>query len=229
MKDRAMKKLLTAIATTAAVTLAGIIAAPAARALPTFGQVLGDGASIDEALAMYDNYEVDFSDSEAEALELSALAVANTLGTDEDMFFALLEDPSLLDSLYSGSDAQNDFNTSGFGVFTAQGCSVNADCALKAIGLSLSIQCAGQVGLSGGLYSPEAWASCVQEKDIDAYYAAVACTWGDCPFAALPGQQVVACNKSPNAVIAGKVLLNLPPTLSQGKNDSMQIGLLSQG
>lgn len=226
-----MKKLLTAIATTAAVTLAGIIAAPAARALPTFGEVLGDGVGdYYSDLQMLYNGEADLSTSETEALDLTAQALATTLGGDpNDMFLALLEDPSLLDSLYSGSNAQNDINTSGFGVFTAQGCSVNADCALKAIGLSLSIQCAGQVGLSGGLYSPEAWASCVQEKDIDAYYAAVACTWGDCPFSAAPGEKVFACNNSPKALVAGKVLLNLPPTLSQGKNDSMQIGLLSQG
>jgi len=218
-----MKKLLTAIATTAAVTLAGIIAAPAARALPTFGEVLGDGVgTYEEDLNMLFNGEAELSDSEMQAISLTADALSIDM-------FTLVMDPSQLDNLYSGSDAQNDINTSGFGVFTAQGCSVNADCALKAIGLSLSIQCAGQVGLSGGLYSPEAWASCVQDKDIDAYYSAVACTWGDCPFAALPGQQVVACNKSPNAVVAGKVLLNLPPTLSQGKNDSMQIGLLSQG
>jgi len=222
MKDRAMKKLLTAIATTAAVTLAGTLAAPAARAFPTFGEVLGDGVgTYEEDLQMLFNQEATLSDSETQAISLTA----DALGID---MFTLVMDPSQLDGLYAGSDPQNDINTSGFGVFTVQGCSVNADCALKAIGFSLSIQCAGQVGM-GNLYSPQAWAECVQDKDIDAYYAAVACTWGSCPFSATPGEKVFACNNSPNTVVAGKVLLNLPPTLSQGTNDSMQIGLLSQG
>ena len=222
MKDRAMKKLLTAIATTAAVALAGTFAAPAARALPTFGEVLGDGVgTYQEDLNMLFNGEAELSDSEMQAISLTA----DALNIDA---FSLVTDPSQLDGLYAGSDPQNDINTSGFGVFTVQGCSVNADCALKAIGFSLSVQCAGQVGL-GNLHNPQAWAECVQDKDIDAYYAAVACTWGSCPFSAAPGDKVFACNNSPNAVVAGKVLLNLPPTLSQGKNDSMQIGLLSQG
>ncbi len=217
-----MKKLLTAIATTAAVALAGTFAAPAARALPTFGEVLGDGVGTYESdLDMLFNGEAELSDSEMQAISLTA----DALSIDA---FALVMAPSQLDGLYAGSDAQNNINTSGFGVFTVQDCSVNADCALKAIGFSLSVQCAGQVGL-GNLYSPQAWAECLQDKDIDAYYSAVACTWGSCPFSAAPGEKVFACNNSPNTVVAGKVLLNLPPTLSQGKNDSMEIGLLSQG
>ncbi len=232
-----MKKLLTAIATTAAVTLAGTFAAPAARAIPTVGEILGDGngtyhsdlADIYNGYAGYDENVIAFSDSEKVALDLTMTALGLPDYGDQYMYLALLADPSQLDSLYSGSDPASDVNTSGFGVFTMQGCSVNADCALKAIGLSLSIQCAGQVGV-GNLKNPQAWMECVQDKDIDAYYSAVACTWGNCPFSATPaGQKVFACNNSPNAVVAGKVLLNLPPTLSQGKNDSMQIGLLSQG
>lgn len=237
-----MKKLLTAIATTAAVALAGTFAAPAARALPTVGDILGDGngtyqtdlAQIYNNYAGYDESVIAFSDAEKTALDLTISALENTTGQDiadygdKYMYMALLSDPSQLDSLYSGSDPASDVNTSGFGVFTVQGCSVNADCALKAIGLSLSIQCAGQVGV-GNLYNPEAWAECVEEKDLDAYRAAVGCIWGDCPFTAAPGQKVYACNNSPNAVVAGKVLLNLPPSLSQGKNDFMEIGLLSQG
>lgn len=227
-----MKKLLTAIATTAAVALAGTLAAPAARALPTFGEALADNVTEDDYyddLFMLLDGNVELSDGAEEALELVTGAISNTMGIALTDYYDLLFDPSLLDSLYAGSDVQNDINKEGFGVFTVQGCSVNADCALKAIGLSLSIQCAGQVGV-GNLYSPQAWAECVQDKDIDAYYAALACTWGSCPFSATPaGQKVFACNNSPNAVVAGKVLLNLPPTLSQGKNDSMQIGLLSQG
>ena len=92
-----MKKLLTAIATTAAVTLAGIIAAPAARAaLPTFGEVLGDGVGdYYSDLQMLYNGQTDLSASEDEALTLTAEALANTLGGDaNDMFFALLQDPS---------------------------------------------------------------------------------------------------------------------------------------
>ncbi|NEP45456.1 MAG: hypothetical protein F6K35_42050 [Okeania sp. SIO2H7] len=244
-----MKKLLTAIATTAAVALAGIIAAPAARALPTFGEVLGDGVgTYQDDLNMLFTGQAKLSEDETSVLQKTALSLHNTQNDTEvdinnvseyaSTLNSLLLNPSQLDDLYSGSDAEKDVNNKGFGVFTtARGCSVNADCALRAIGWMLSVQCAGEVGMSGNIYSPIAWAQCVHDKDENAYYEALNdCTWrtskdgGSCDLLnATSGQKVFACNKSPNAVVAGKVLLNLPPTLSQGTNDSMQIGLLSQG
>ncbi len=67
---------------------------------------------------------------------------------------------------------------------------------------------------------PQDWAECTKELDYDAYLAASACTFGDCPgFATLPGKKVVACNNSVNSVLAGNSYLNLPSTLESQKKE----------
>jgi len=79
-------------------------------------------------------------------------------------------------------------------------CNVHAGCALKAIGLSLTLQCS-----SAGT-DPEAWAKCVKSKDYDKYLAAAQCTWGTCPgFATLPnGGAAYACTSPSHSILGGK-------------------------
>ncbi len=226
-----MKKLLTAIATTATVTFAGIIAAPAARALPSFGEVLGDGlGDYYSDLSLLNSGDAELTSDELDLIENSSMALNLDFDPLDLSSSQLLSNPSTFSTMYTGLNVQTDM-VSGIGTISYNGCSVNTGCALSAIGFSLSMQCAG----SGT--NPKAWADCIAEKDSTAYVNALKCTWqinspGEtCDFKGLAtsGHKVVACNKSANPVVAGKVLLNLPPTLSQGKEESLQIGLLSEG
>ncbi|MEB3826731.1 hypothetical protein [Phormidium sp. CCY1219] len=137
----------------------------------------------------------------------------------------LLAEPTQMDGLYAGDSYSETDTPSGLGVYTKDGCTVDAGCALKAIGLTLTFKCAG----SGT--DPEAWANCVKDKDFDAYLAASACTYGNCPaFSSVPGQNVLTCQQNPTTpVLAGSSFLPLPTTLNQGSSESLNIDILQQG
>ncbi|MGC9503391.1 hypothetical protein [Baaleninema sp.] len=179
------KKHLAALTSTALLLLGSVAAAPA-KALPIFGtesdhdlQMIVDGE------VALDNMQTNFLNS------LSSRLVADTeVASFAEKPTALLQDPSRMDNLYAGTSVDPSSPPTSGMVFTKEGCSVAADCGLKAIGLANTLKCA-----SSG-YDPEAWAKCLREKDYDAYMAATACTWGNCPgFTALPGEGVYACSQ----------------------------------
>lgn len=203
-----MTNILTAIASAAILTAFGAGAA-SAQTFPPIGNTTNSDTDL-----IYDGQALDDDQTQLANLLSNALSI-----TAQE----LLDDPSQLDDLYA--DDANLKDTSGLlGTFTKDGCSVNADCAFKAIGLGLVFACAG----SGT--DPEAWANCVEDKDRDAYLKAVNCTWGTCPdFANLPGQKIVACNNSPEQMLAGNLWLALPKSLNQGKTEYLSVDLLSQG
>ena len=203
-----MNKILTAIASAAIVTAIGA-EAPSAQAFPP----IGNSTNTDTSL-IYDGQALDDDQTQFANLLSNALSI-----TTQD----LLDDPSQLDNLYAdGSDPQSAGGL--LGTFQKDGCFVNADCAFDAIGLGLVFACAG----SGT--DPEAWASCVEGKDRDAYLKAVDCTWGSCPaLVNLPGQKTYACNNSPEQMLAGNLWLALPKSLNQGKTEYLSVDVLSQG
>ncbi|GGA03616.1 hypothetical protein [Okeania sp. KiyG1] len=202
-----MKKLLTAIAGLS-VLAAGILGAAPAQALPIFGE--------DNDLADLFNGEVTLSEEQFNVTN----EIAGKLNVST---FELLQDPDKVDDLYAGDAYDSNTAPSGLGVYSKNGCTVDAGCAIKAIGMVNTLKCAG----SGT--DPQNWAECVQNNDYDAYLAASACTYGSCPaFATLPNQKVVACNNGLKSVIAGKSYINLPSTLAPQKNE-LQISWLSQG
>ncbi len=140
----------------------------------------------------------------------------------------LLKKPNKLNKLYKGNVKKYNPNKKQgtLGVYSKNGCSVDAGCAIKAIGLVNGLKCAGSIS---NLTDPQDWAGCIQEVDYDAYLAASNCTFGNCPaFATLPNQKVVACNNGVNSTLAGKSYLNLPSTLVSEKKE-LQITWLSQG
>lgn len=211
--DKFMKKLLTAIAGVTILTMGTIATAPAQA------QIFGDDPSHD--LEDILNGDVDITDEQFGVLD----AVSGELNIDIE---TLLLEPNQMDNLFEGSSVNADQPPSGPLVFSKEynggTCSVDAGCALKAIGLVLSLQCAS----SGA--DPQAWAECVQDKNYDKYLAASECTWGACPgFATLPGgNKIYACGNT-KSLIAGQSLLNLPTTLRGDQVDTLQISLLSQG
>lgn len=151
--------------------------------------------------------------------------VADVLGiTTED----LLNDPSQLDGIHNGG--KQDVNKDGWGVFSKNGCSVNADCAFRSIGLGLTLQCLG----SG--YDPQSWANCVRDKNEDSYYAALNCTWQDakpdqsCDFLAKgDGENTYACNLANPAAAFHQSSVGLPTFSEASPLETVSINLLSQG
>ncbi|NMG60301.1 hypothetical protein E1H12_17705 [Geitlerinema sp. P-1104] len=101
----------------------------------------------------------------------------------------LLNNPEAMSGLYEGDAVDPNAPPQGMLVYSKDGCSVDAGCGLKAIGLVNSLKCAG----SGA--DPEAWAVCLQDTDYDAYMAATACTWGSCPGFALAEDGMYACSE----------------------------------
>ncbi|MGI0497780.1 hypothetical protein [Limnospira platensis] len=151
--------------------------------------------------------------------------VADILGiTTED----LLNDPGQMDGLHTGG--KQEINRDGWGVFSKNGCSVNADCALKAIGLGLTLQCLG----SG--YDPEAWARCLKSRNEDAYYAALECTWQQsnpsqpCNFLAHGDtDNTYACNATNPVAALRQNSVELPTFSQSSPSERVSIDLLSQG
>jgi len=204
-----MKKLLTAIAGLS-VLAAGILGVAPAQALPFFGENADDDLNdVLTGQVQLNKQQSNITKEIASKLEVTSLS--------------LLQNPDQLDNLYGGDAYEVGIPKGGLGVYSKDGCTVDAGCAIKAIGLVNTLKC------SGSGTDPQNWAECVQNNDYDAYLAASACTYGDCPaFATLPNQEVVACNKGLKSVIAGKSYINLPSTLAAQKNE-LQISWLSQG
>ncbi|MDY7004527.1 MAG: hypothetical protein SWX82_11355 [Cyanobacteriota bacterium] len=211
-----MKKLLTAIAGLS-VLAAGILgAAPAQAQFYTFGENADDDLNdlwLNGGQAIINREQFNVTNQIALAVGLTGPTAAVTL----------LQDPDKLDDLYAGDGYDSNTAPGGLGVYSKNGCTVDAGCAIKAIGIVNTLKC------SGSGTDPQNWGECVKDNDYDAYLAASACTFGTCPgFATLPNQKVVACSNSLKSVIAGKSYINLPPTLAS-QNNELQIGWLSQG
>lgn len=202
-----MNKIVTAIASAAFLMLATTGKA-AAQSFPP----MGDGDNTDSQLI----YNGDPLDSEQTQL-VEMLSGVLSITPQQ-----LLDDPQQMDSLFvDGTDPQS--NDGWLGTFQKNGCYVNADCAFKAIGLGLVIQC------SPSGTDPEAWAKCVKTKDENKYYAAIDCTYGSCPsFGSIPGQPLFACGKDSRGVMADNRLLSLPPSLNRDHSESLSLDLLSR-
>ncbi|MDY6802743.1 MAG: hypothetical protein SXA11_02915 [Cyanobacteriota bacterium] len=214
-----MKKLLSTIAGLS-VLAAGVLAvSPAQAQFYTFGENADDDLNdlwLNGGNAIINTEQFNVTNQIATAVGYSGQTAA----------VQLLQNPEQIDSLYAGDVYDSDTAPSGLGVYSKEGCTVDAGCAIKAIGLVNTLKCAGSVS---NITDPQDWANCTKDLDYDAYLAASACTYGSCPgFATLPGQKVVACNNSVNSVLAGNSYLNLPSTLEPQKKE-LQIGWLSQG
>lgn len=206
-----MKKLLSAIAGLS-ILAGGILAATPAQAQTVFGQQTDDLNDLFNGTATLNENQFSISKEIADTLNIDVLT--------------LLQSPDEVSNLYAGDVYDSNTAPSGLGVYSKEGCTVDAGCAIKAIGLVNTLKCAGSVS---NITDPQDWANCVEGLDYDAYLAASACTYGSCPgFATLPGQKVFACNNSVNSVLAGNSYLNLPSTLEPQKKE-LQIGWLSQG
>ncbi|MBD2482954.1 hypothetical protein [Planktothrix sp. FACHB-1365] len=204
-----MKKLLTSIAGAGLFMVTGLAA-------PSQAGVFGvDSTDLNDVL----NKKVTLTTEQANVLSAVSKQLKITSTT-------LLKTPSKMGGLYTGTTVSSSSPPTGALVYSKNYgtgvCKVQAGCALKAIGLSLTLQCS-----SSGT-DPEAWAKCVKSKDNDKYLAASQCTWGTCPgFATLPnGGAAYACTTPTDSVFAGKSLLNLPTTLN---NSSTKLSLPSQG
>ncbi|WP_159788801.1 hypothetical protein [Sodalinema gerasimenkoae] len=170
-----MKRQLAILASSLVVGVGAIAVAPV-QALPIFGTE--SHHELEDIL----NEEVQLSGEQQGTL----IGVAGLLEMDST---ALLNSPDAMNSLFDGESVDPSQPPTGPLVINheASGCSVDAGCALKAIGLVNTLKC----GASG--MDPEAWASCLQDTDYDAYIAASACTWGSCPGFALAEDGVYAC------------------------------------
>ncbi|MDC0835379.1 hypothetical protein AY599_03670 [Leptolyngbya valderiana BDU 20041] len=178
------KKQLAALTSTALLFLGGVAATPA-KALPIFG------TESDHDLQMIVDGEVSLDTMQTNFLTNLSYRLAPEVSDFNQKKTTLLQDPSRMDNLYAGTSVDPNSPPTGGMVFSKDGCSVEANCGLKAIGLGNTLKCA-----SSGT-DPEAWAKCLRDKDYDAYMAATACTWGNCPgFTALPGEGVYACSET---------------------------------
>lgn len=215
-----MKKLLSAIAALSVMATGILAASPAQAQFYTFGENADDDLNdllLNGGNAILNTEQFNVTNQIAVAAGYSGQTAA----------LQLLQNPDQLDNLYAGDVYDSNSAPSGLGVYSKDGCSVDAGCAIKAIGLVNTLKCAASVS---NISDPQDWANCVEQIDYDAYLAASDCTFGNCPgFATLPGgQKVFACNNSVNSVLAGNSYLNLPSTLEPQKKE-LQIGWLSQG
>lgn len=214
-----MKKLLSAIAGLSILATGILGAAPAQAQFYTFGENANDDLNdlwLNNGNAIINQEQFNVTNEIATAVGYSGQMAA----------IQLLQNPDQLDNLYAGDAYDSNTAPGGLGVFSKAGCTVDAGCAIKAIGLVNTLKCTTSVS---NMTDPEDWANCVKDLDYDAYLAASECTYGSCPgFATLPGQKVVACNNSVNSVLAGNSYLNLPSTLEPQKKE-LQISWLSQG
>lgn len=115
-----------------------------------------------------------------------------------------------------------------WGTYSKNGCTVDAGCALQAIGLGLSLQC-----MSAAATDPEAWANCVKDKNDDAYYDALQCTWLDsdpgqtCDFlSSVDGENTYACNVADPAAALGRSSVEMPASLEAGQSRVLSIDLI---
>lgn len=218
-----MKRLVTAIAGLS-VLATGILGATPAEAFDVFGGNVDD--DLKDIVHPKNKKGTLVLNQQQNAL---LNRVADAVGMNRKKSYMLLKKPNKLNKLYKGDKYDpNDPKTkpSGLGVYSKNGCTVEAGCAIKAIGLGNAFKCVAKVS---NAYDPQDWAECVKGIDYDAYLAASDCTYGNCPaFATLPNQKVVACNKGVNTVLAGQSYLNLPATLVSEKKE-LQITWLSQG
>lgn len=173
-----MKRRLAIIASGIVVGVGAIAVAPI-QALPIFG------TESDHELSDITDGTVGLSFDQRNVLG----GVSMNLGLSFDGS-DLLKNPDEMSGLYDGDSVDpNSPPEAGMLTYSKDGCSVDAGCALKAIGLVNTLKCAG----SG--QDPEAWAVCLQDTDYDAYMAASACTWGACPGFALAEDGVYACSE----------------------------------
>jgi len=172
-----VNKQLAALTSTALLVFGAFASAPA-QALPIFG------TESDHDLQMILDKEVELDFDQQNVL----YGLSGYLALSPD---SLLQDPTQMSSLYAGTSVDSSSPPTGGMVLSKEGCSVEAGCALKAIGLVNSLKCA-----SSGM-DPESWAKCLRDTDYDSYLAAAACTWGSCPgFSAVPGEGLYACADS---------------------------------
>lgn len=173
-----MKRKLAIIASGIVVGVGAIAVAPI-QALPIFG------TESDHELSDITDETVGLSFHQQNVLG----GISYNLGLSFDGS-DLLNNPDEMARLYDGDSVDpNSPPEPGMMTYSKDGCSVDAGCALKAIGLVNSLKCAA----SGT--DPEAWATCLQDTDYDAYMAATACTWGSCPGFSLAEQGVYACTE----------------------------------
>ncbi|USR89537.1 hypothetical protein NEA10_11620 [Phormidium yuhuli AB48] len=170
-----MKRRLAILASSLVVGVGAIAVAPA-QALPIFGT-----ESHHELEDILDG-SVGLDDDQ----ELLLMGLSFNLGLSFDGT-ELLNNPEAMSGLYQGNSVDPNAPPQGMMVYSKGGCSVDAGCGLKAIGLMNTLKCAA----SGA--DPEAWARCLQDTDYDAYIAASACTWGSCPGFALTEDGIFAC------------------------------------
>lgn len=178
VSTKIMKRKLAIIASGIVVGVGAIAVAPI-QALPIFG------TESDHELSDITDETVGLSFHQQNVLG----GISYNLGLSFDGS-DLLNNPDEMARLYDGDSVDpNSPPEPGMMTYSKDGCSVDAGCALKAIGLVNSLKCAA----SGT--DPEAWATCLQDTDYDAYMAATACTWGSCPGFSLAEQGVYACTE----------------------------------
>lgn len=177
VSTKIMKRKLAIIASGIIVGVGAIAVAPL-QALPIFG------TESDHELSDITDGTVGLSDDQQNFLGGLSFNLGLSFDGSE-----LLENPEEMSGLYAGDSVDPDSPPEDGMIYSKDGCSVDAGCALKAIGLVNTLKCAG----SGT--DPEAWAVCLQDTDYDAYMAATACTWGSCPGFSLSEQGVYACTE----------------------------------
>lgn len=215
-----MKKLLTAIAATA-LLVAGIPQNAQAN-FPYLGPLNAEdeiNSGFQEDLTLLLNNTNPNVGDESIADNGFREGLTSLLNTSYQAFY---EQPETLLAGWGGEDGSPKAPGGLFGEYCKNGCCVNADCALDAIGWGLRVQCAG-CGNDVGC-----WAECVKSKNEEAFYSAVACTSGNCPISTTPGSRLFACRNSKNALVAGQTLLMWPESLKAGNSQSISVDLLSQ-
>ncbi len=124
-----MKKLLTAIVGLS-VLAAGILGStPAPAQFYTFGENPEDDLN-----ALWLNGGQTIINATPFNVTNQITNVLNSQSAENIALLTLLQDPNQMDNLYAGN-VYNSSTPSGFGVYSKEGCSVDAGCALKAIGL----------------------------------------------------------------------------------------------
>ncbi len=178
VSTKIMKRKLAIIASGIVVGVGAIAVAPI-QALPIFG------TESDHELSDITDGTVGTSDEQKNTLTMLSFNLGLSFdGSD------LLNNPDEMTRLYDGDSVDpNSPPEPGMMTYSKDGCSVDAGCALKAIGLVNTLKCAA----SGE--DLEAWATCLQDTDYDAYMAATACTWGSCPGFALAEDGIYACSE----------------------------------
>ncbi len=213
---RPMKKLLTSIAGSTLLTLTALVIVPEPSQALLFSS--SDSTDLDDLLNQTD---LNHTSKKKTSLTTEWTNVLNTVSQPPRMTpTTLLHSPSETritsrtpvstssaiseaSSLYTVTTVNSSSLPGGKEIYSKKYgkgvCNVNAVCALKAIGFSLTMKCS-----SAGT-DPEAWAKCLKSKDHEKFLAAAQCTWGSCPaFSTLPnGGAAYACTSPTEPIFLG--------------------------